>query len=262
MQDNIEATVAPTDAQEVEINEATEETSSQEQDQATADPKNDEVVFPKKAVNAISRRDRTIGKLKAELAAYQAEVERFRSSQAQPQQKATDGRPDIDQFDDYGSYLEALNDWKIEQKLSEVDKKRQTQEVTQKQAQYLETREVEIAEKAQQHAKTIPDFLEVVEEHSDLLDMMPPEVQMAFYDADDASLAFYNLAKSGKLESLLTMSPYRAAMEIAKAQSEQVTQRKAVSSAPRPMTGVKGTGANQGSLESKSADELYKWLKS
>ncbi len=256
MEQNLQQTEAPVqDAPEVEVVEATPEP----QDQPEAKPV-DDVAFPKKAVNAISRRDKQIGKLKAEMAALSAELEKYRTpTQAAPQKQASDGRPSVDQFDDYGAYLEALSEWKIEQKFTTTERKNQETQLSQKQAQYIEMREAEIAEKAQGHVKSIPDFLEIVETNSDILDMLPVETQMAFYEADDAALAFYNLAKSGKLEQLATMSPYRAAMEIARA---QVMPARQTTNAPRPVTGVRGSGASSTSLENKSPEEIMKWLKS
>jgi hypothetical protein len=72
--------------------------------------------WPKKAVNALSKRERQIGKLRAELEAMRQQNAQYQQPQ-KPQPK--NEVPKASDFQDYESYLEAKTEWKLDQKLSE-----------------------------------------------------------------------------------------------------------------------------------------------
>lgn len=260
-----EGTLVTETPKEVELpkEEPKEPEQAESQDDAeSAEGSTDEVVFPKKAVNAISRRDKIIAKERAEKAALLAEVERYRSQlQATPQNnpQPTNDAPKEDDFENYADYLKAdiLHKIKQEQAGQEQQNTKRQQEIQYQ--QWEEQRTQEIALKAETHKAEIPDFSQVVEENADYLDVLPPLIQQAFLEADDASLAFYNLAKEGKLEALATMSPYRAAMEIAIAQTKKPQLNK-VTNAPNPIKGVQGRGSTTKDISDMSGDELLKKL--
>ena len=142
---------------------------------------------------------------------------------------------------------------------SRESKQKETHQTTQEQ-QWIAQREQAVAAKAQEFAKETPELLELVEEYGDVIDELPPQIQRVFLEAENAPLAFYNLAKEGKLESLASMSPARAAMEIGRAQTQAPTKPKPVTNAPAPMSPAKGTGASGKSLDRMSWEETRKWL--
>lgn len=228
-------------------------------DEAQAEDEPEDVPFPKKAVNAISRRDKQLAKMRADMAALQAEVSKYRKPQAQPQQspKSDDSAPKEDDFDDYGSYLEAklLHAIKMEQSVQQ--KSQQDQAAQSQKQQWVQQREQEIAQKVETHKAEIPDFMQVIETNADIMDNLPEHVEIAFLEADDAGLAYYNLAKEGKLEALLTMSPYRAAMEIALAQQKKPSLNR-VSGAPSPIKPNAGRGSSTKAESELSGEELLK----
>lgn len=222
----------------------------------------DDVPFPKKAVNAISRRDKQLAKMRAEMASLQAEVSKYRQPQAQPlknQNILDDGPPKEEDYLDkeYGDFLEAKLLYKIKMEQAVQQKSQQDQQVQTQRQQWVQQREVEISQKVEAHKAEIPDFMQVIEMNADIMDSLPEHIEQAFLEADDAGLAYYNLAKEGKLESLLTMSPYRAAMEIAIAQTKKPTLNR-VSGAPNPIKPVSGRGTSTKDSSDMSGEELLK----
>ncbi len=225
----------------------------------------DDTPFPKKAVNAISRRDKIIAKERAEKAAILAELERYRSQgQAQttkPEQSATNTKapPNEDDFDNYGDYLKAQVLHEVEQKQAQ---KQADYEAQQRQAQYQEweaQQTARIAQAAQSHSQSIPDFASVIDEHADIMDELPQHVQTAFLEAEDGALAFYVLAKDGKLDDLVNMTPYQVMREIVKAESRKPSLNR-VTKAPEPIKGVQGRGSVTKDLSELSGSELLKRL--
>lgn len=255
---------AATIADEAPVEATTEETVDTPNEPEAA--KVDEVVFPKKAVNAISRRDKQIGKLRAEIAQRDAELARFR--QSEPRQEVKQSGPREEDYDNYADYLEAKLEAKLEQKWSQTQAK-QTQEYqkTQQQAQEIawkQEREDYVAEKASEVVKVYPALSEIVQEYADVLDSFPPHIEQVWLEADNAPLALIALANEGKLEALAHMSPAKAAMEIAKAEirGEQIAKTKPITKAPAPMASVKGSGSGPKALDDMSWDELKKWQRS
>lgn len=215
------------------------------------DKESDFTPFPKKARNAISYRDKKIAKLQAELREYQ------QKAQQQPSQQKESG-PREEDFDNYGDFLEA----KILHKISgEKKQPNQAPEINTQQQQYIAQRTQDIAAREAEHVKAIPDFQEVMTEHAELVAFFPPEIKQVLLEADDASLAVYNLAKSGDLASLAELSPYRAAMVVAQAQAIKPQAKPAVAPKHIPMQGAKGTGKGSSSLAELANDpnKLYEW---
>ncbi len=225
-----------------------------------ADEEAENVPFPKKAVNAISRRDKQLVKERAEKAALQAELAKYKQPQApnpQVQPQSDNAAPKEDDFEDYGSYLEAKLLHKIKTEQAAQAKQAQDTQAQSQRQQWEQQRQAEIAQRVDSHKAEIPDFMQVVETNADLMDAMPAHIEQAFYEANDAGLAFYNLAKEGKLEALLTMSPYKAAMEIALAQTKKPSLNR-VSNAPAPIKSVSGRGSSTKDTDDMSGEELMK----
>lgn len=255
---------APAEAQVLPDAQApAEETQTQEQvaeTESSNQPKDEP--FPKKAQNALSYRDKKIGKLQAQLEQERIARQQLEQQYKQPAPKQSeDGRPKEDDYQRYSDYVEALSEWKadkrVQQALSEFSNKQQTDHRTQQQQAWQSQREEAVASQVQSFVKENPDAIEVIREYADIADEFPPEIQKIFLEADNAPLAFYNLAKEGKLESLIDMSPARAAMEIGRAMTLAVT--KTVTKAPTPMSPAKGSAAGTKSVEQMSTESLLKW---
>lgn len=249
----------------------TETTDAEAPDAESTEVDSKGVEFPKKAVNAITRRDRQIGKLRAQFEQERAARAELEAKIAQLQQPAqpvkTDGPPKETEFNTYAEYLEARQEFLLNQKLSERDakaseaQKKQTEALqTQKEQAWAAERETVVAKQAQEFTSTVPDAQAVFEEYADVIDEFSPELQRLFLEADNTPLAFYNLAKEGKLEALVSMPLARAAMEIGRAQVKAV--QKPQTKAPAPLPAARGSVAGSKSLEQMSPDELLKWVRS
>lgn len=279
MEEIINAAMATLDKQPVEAARAEIDTAvSEEQQQGEAgeveqsegagpEQAEPEVIFPKKAINAISRRDKQIGKLRAQVQQYQAELEQLRSLQSQAQQAGNqaDNGPDESQYDSAFDYVKALiaheiNKGKEPPKQAEPQ---QQQQANPEQAQWVAERTAQIQQKAADYAAKIPDFEQLVTEYADVLDAMPNHIEDAALHIQDPPLAFYTLAKEGKLESLYTMHPYQAVQVLTAAEmrGQTMLRQRQVSKAPQPMTGVKGAGAGS-SLKLDNYSDIQKWLNS
>lgn len=266
---------------EQQVEEPQEE--GQQNDDPNAEPNEegqegeDNVVFPKKAVNALSRRDKKIAKLNAELQELrQREAEWQRGQQSQHNQQQHGGQnnqapqePNLDDYDNFADYQKALTQFYIKQsqealkQQSDPQQQAQQQQLTPQQVQ----QQVHYSQRAQ-HMDTIdadlsaklPDYEQLKTEYSDVLADLPQHVAMAMLDAENGPLALYTLAREGKVEQLLTMNPTQAAAEMARAEIRgQQYLNKQPSSAPAPIKGVKGNSSKK-SPDQMSDAEFDKWL--
>lgn len=260
------ATVAP-DATEAKVENAAEETKveSEPNEPAQADKPEENVVFPKKAINAISRRDKQIGKLRAQMQQYQAELNAIKQAQTQAQSKVNKTEqdadaPNPDSYETYDEYMRAVTDYKIEKRFSQSQKQNIESQKASEYTRWVQDRTAQTAQKEMEHAKNIPDFVSVMNEYSDVLVEMPDPIKEAFLHAEDPALAFYTLAREGKLESVVEMTPYQAAIEIGRAQDRGAgfKQSRQATNAPKPISSAKGQGASRKSLDDMSWKELQK----
>ncbi len=234
----------------IETPQATEETVTPE----ATEP--DDTPFPKKAVNALSRRDKQIGKLQAQLAADRAELAKFRESQVKS------SVPSEESFDNYGEYLKAQHRMEWEQENANNSKQQEERKVTAEQEAWHAERTDYAIDKAKYAIENIPEYKQLFMEHADILQSLPPHVERAFYEAEEPALAFLALAKEGRLEALIDMSPYQAAREVGRAEirGEALSKAKQITKTPAPIEGLKGTGSSSKSLETMNSQDLLKWL--
>jgi len=248
----VEAPIETPQVEEV----ATEETTP------TETTESDDVMFPKKAVNAISRRDKQIGKLHAERAALKAELNKYREQQtqsaAQPlREESFDGN--------YGEYLKAQAKQEYQQEQAARTKEQEQQSFDSAREEWTARRNSEVVSKVDELMKTVPDYQQVFIENKDVLLDLSPELERAFLESDAPELAFYALAKEGRLDELFApnITLARAAMIIAKAEArgEVLSKAKPVTKTPAPIEGLKGTGSSNKRISAESSpQELLKWL--
>lgn len=247
------------------VTETTEPTEGKEPEK-TGDPKVDDP-WPKSARNAMSRRDKQLGRYKEQLSAYdkriadmQKQIEEF-TQKSRPENK----EPREEDFENYGDFLKAVAKYKPQEPKEQVDpKKIQEQAFHQARQQLYYNQRVEaVAQQAQKAMQEVPGLEQMLEEHSDVLDTFPPAVEMAFLEAENAPMAFLALAREGKLESLAHMTPTQAAYTIAQAQirGEQMAKASKVSKAPTPISGAKGVSPGiKGLPDLKTVDEVMNWV--
>jgi hypothetical protein len=242
------------------------------------DSAEDDVPFPKKAINALSRKDKQIGKKNAEIAQLRQELAAARGSNgSQPGAQAPQGGqpsnpgstakapPKEDDFETFGEFHRATVAYEVEQVLAAGAQKQTDTQNSEKFVAWVHERETAIDAQAAQYVETVPDFAQTLQEFSDVIDEFPAQIERVFLEADDAPLAFYTLAKEGKLEALATMSPVKAAMEIARAsdRGQALIKKRPLTNAPAPMTPNKGAASHANVLsENTPVDDMMAFLNS
>lgn len=154
--------------------------------------------------------------------------------------KAASPKPTPDDFEDYGEYVEALTDWKADQRETAragTDAERAAERAS-------TVRNEQWSAKIDQTAATLPDYNEVVGK-SDI--PIANHVADALMDADRGPELAYHLAKNPDVATRLNeMSPMRAAVELGKIEASLEKAApplpppaKKPSNAPAPITPVK-----------------------
>lgn len=253
-----DATPQTESATEALAESATEETASEKPAEQPADKPTEDTPFPKKAQNALSRRDKKIGKLEQEREFLRQELAKYQQP-TPAKTDANDGAPKENDFKTYAEYLEARQDWKLEQKLSsksQADKDSQRSAESQKWLGERESfQDAKHAELSSQH----PEFNEMIEENADIIGSLHPETKLALLESDNAALVLFNLAKEGKLEALADMSPRRAALEIGRAQQSTTPKQ---TNAPKPLSTSRGSVAPSKPIEKWSPQDAVDWMNS
>lgn len=179
--------------------------------------------------------------------------------QEQPAQPQEAPKPKEDDFQDYSTYLEALADWKADQKIqshfSEYQRRQQEQEQQRTEAQ----RQQAFQQKAQEFAKEKPDFQAVVSNPS-----VPINEPMkdAILESDMGPQIAYHLGQHpDKAAQIAGMSAYGAAREIGRLEAQlSVPEKPKVSQAPDPVEPVGGgSERNAKDPEKMTTKEWMDW---
>lgn len=179
-------------------------------------PDNEPEEKPKKKSGGFQRR---INKLNSRLSAEQEEKEYWRreylkaksssKDESNPTPKKAEGKPKADDFETHEDYVEALTDWKTDQKFKAFEEKRANERAQRE----FQTKAQTHAERVKAFAQKHEDFSELVEEVSDI--RVPAAVQELIVDSDFGPELMYELAKDReRLEQICSMSPLRAAKAI------------------------------------------------
>lgn len=169
--------------------------------------------------------------------ARMAEIEaenRFLKQQmeaAKPQPQQPQGKPSVDQFDTYEDYLDALSDWKVEQKLSgfQQQTQRQSEDIQrQRHAQEFEARkQAKIAEGVAKY----PDFNDVVSDNPSLA--ITPVMAEAMLESEVfADIAYYLGDNPEEAARISRLPPVSQAREIVKLESKVNTPPKPTKAPP------------------------------
>lgn len=142
-----------------------------------------------------------------------------------PAQPAAPAKPTPEQFNDYGDYIEALTDWKTEQKVAQTLSEREAKAAERQQ----EAARAQTWEQRQAAARAaMPDFDDVVG-GSDA--PIAPHVAEAIKDSDHGPALAYHLAKHPDvLDRLNGMNPRAADRELGRLE-ERLSSKSAAPSA-------------------------------
>ncbi len=228
---------------------------------AGEDDQKEETAKPKKKggfQKKLERKDREIEQLREQLARQQ------QPPAQKPVEKTVDTteKPKIDNYDSQADYLEALTDWKVEQKVKEreqLEKKASIQSEYEGRISKFQSQLAEFAEATEDYADVINDVKDV---------MITPGLQEALLESEIGPEVLYNLAKNRKeLMRINSLSLVAQAKEIGKlearlAKSEEkkpeVKTKTAAPPPPKPV-GTKSPGKVVKDPSEMSGDEYIAW---
>jgi hypothetical protein len=165
------------------------------------------------------------------------------------------GKPDPSQFDSHRDYVEALTDWKIDNReKSKEMKAKETQIKTEYQAQ-ISTFQSKVAE----FSKSTADFNDVIADVDDI--PLSHSVQEAILTSDFGPQLMYELSKNrAEYQRINSMSPTAASREIGKiearlglGQDTNKTREARITKTPAPIDPV---GSKSSGKIFKSPDEM------
>lgn len=225
-----------------------------------------------KAERKESRRSRARAKDAARLASAETEARLLREQldrlQAkQPQAETEPKREDFDTLEDYHKAIATHTAKEVARQTIETERKAR-QELEQKTRSENESKRVGESwnEREQAFMKEAKDYTEVL---APFLDARDGEINDLSQAAKDAILEskhgpqiLYRLAldDAAEAERIAKLSPTRQVIEIGKLEDVVIPQKK-VSSAPAPVSGVKGRSAVQGYSDNMSSAEFKAWSK-
>lgn len=174
------------------------------------------------------------------------------SSKSIPSQKTQDGKPNPENFDTHAEYVEALTDWKVDQREKARDEKSLKERIESEHQKLVRT----YNERKESFAAKTPDFDEVISE----VDIpISATVRQFILESENGPELAYALAKSPEeFARICKLSPLKAASELGKFEikiqkapaSEKETKK--LTKAPKPIEPV-GTGS-RGTI-AKSIDD-------
>lgn len=243
----VESETTETEEKEVKAKDKEDEESDESEDL-------DEVEKPKKK-GGFQRR---IDKLNARYSAAQAEIEHWKAmalkgagepKQEKPEHKAVpqlnEGKPDPEHFETHAEYVEALTDWKLEQREKAKSLEAEKAKVLTEQEKLTQS----YIERLNTFKKTAEDYEDVVSEVDDI--PLSQAIQTSIIESEVGPQITYELAKNRKeLERIASLNPLAAAREIGKIEAklllqsseEKKPETKKTTKAPQPIAPVSAKG--------------------
>lgn len=215
---------APTEEAKVEV---------EKQEPETVTLTKSELDEQKNAV-AAKERARAERKLQRELQAVEARFnEKLEASKVAPQ--AIEGKPTLDKFETYDEYIDALTDWKIEQKAIERETKTKVESENQRRSELSKTH----LERADKFRSQAHDYDDVIGNLADVDFKVTEDVVDTIMSSDlSAQLTYYFGKDIDELERINELSPLAAAREIGKIEAKLLARPIQTSSAPSPINPV------------------------
>lgn len=227
-----------------EVEEEVEETTTEEQveEQTQEEPKQEEDDRHNgylKRINKITwQREEATRQLEAERRErerLQAELEKVK----QPQKKAPDAKPRIDDFDTDAEFLDALTDWKIEQrdrqtkseqkKLRELDERRKADETYRETCMRVNGAGINKYEDYEQVVFSLPG------------NIMNKQLAEAVFETDRPEDVAYYLGKNrAEAERISRLNPRKQAIALGKLESQLEKPKKKTTKAPPPINPLAG----------------------
>lgn len=254
------AEIKAEDAVETEQESETEVTD----DEAEETDQKDEKAKPKKKggfQRKLESKDREIEFLREQLA-RQTQPEQKKESDAKAETK--NDKPKPDDYDSQADYLEALTDWKVEQKVKEREEKAKQESVKSE----FESRVSKFQTEVKKFSETVDDYEDVIDDASDV--MLTVGLQEALLESENGPEILYNLAKNkAELMRINRLSLVAQAREIGKLEAKlskpepkpEIKTKTAAPPPPKPV-GTKSPGKVIKDPSEMTGDEYIAWKKS
>lgn len=184
------------------------------------------------------------------------EVQRLLEAADRPPAESAE-KPAPDRFGSYDEYVEALADWKADQRVAESFKRRDAERRQAAEARAIEAKAQAWAERQSDFRSSTPDYDEVVGKSSV---QVAPHVVDTLLDSDSGPELAYHLAKHPEtVKRINALSPLAAAREIGRIEASLSTpaapQVKPGSKAPAPISPVKASAPAVVDLASANMDQ-------
>jgi hypothetical protein len=239
------------EASETENTETTEETEEQDESEESTD--DDAGKKPGKKAGGYQKKINKLTKLRtqAEQEKEYWKAQALKSAQAKPDQPAqpdeklvsNEGRPSPDNFDTHEKYVEALTDWKLDQKFKERDTQAKEVQVKTEHQKQVEAHVERVKEFSKAHA----DFNETLEDVNHI--PMSLVVQQVILKSEQSAEFMYQLAKHPEeYEKICKLPAIDAACELGKFESRFIKAQNpsvetiTTTKAPKPVKPVRATG--------------------
>lgn len=197
----------------------------------------------------INKKTREIYSLRAQITELEARL--AEKPAAQPEQKTAEGKPTPDKFETYEEFLEALSDYKVEQRAKQFEQAENQRKANEQQKAQLDTFQERLSEARSRYT----DFDEVVGAQIPISQAM----QQTILESDKgADLAYWLGSNPEESARIAKLSPFAAAKELGKIEARfeakpEPKKQAPVSKAPPPITPL----ASQSPAGStKSPDEM------
>jgi hypothetical protein len=239
-----------------EETDAKGEEKSDESESNDEEQSDDNKEKPTKKKGGFQRR---IDKLNARNSAAQQEIEYWKQqalrgageskTETKVETKQTsEGKPNPETFETHAEYVEALTDWKIDQKNKEAAQKMEKSKFESEQEKLVKS----YTEKAKSFFEKTADFADVLAEVDDI--PLSPTLQDIILSSENGPELAYELAKNREeFARVCKLSPLAAAREMGKLearlaskQSAGTTEIKKTTKAPAP---IKPVGSKGGTIE-------------
>jgi hypothetical protein len=167
------------------------------------------------------------------------------------------GKPSPDKFGSYDEYVEALAEWKTDQRVSESFKRRDAERSQAAQDRAADAREQAWQARQIEFRKSNPDYDSAF---SSLAGKLPNHVVETIGDSDFGPHVVYHLAKHPEtVRRINELSPLAAAREIGRIEASLSTpaapREKPASKAPAPITPVRSSAPAAVDLASANMDQ-------
>ena len=162
-------------------------------------------------------------------------------------------KPIPDNFTTTEDYLEALAEYKADQKFAELTQKQKEAERETKYKSEVERQNERKNEMIQTGERKYDDFEEVVANNK--VEISEP-AYLAILETENGADIVYHLAKNpAEADRIAALSPYAQAKEIGKLEDKLSSKPNKISNAPTPISPAKGASSIVKSIEDMSIDE-------